>query len=621
MNKQKNNYFYSELEDQIIVNSITSDFNKRKESRKQYELVWELNMNFYLGNQNSYISSIGEVGDIEKKYYWESNATYNHIAPVIESRLAKLNKVKPNLDVNPNSNSEQDISSAKLAKAILKSNLDANAIDSLISSATNWSEITGTVVYKLSWEDDLGNTIGTVENTPVKNGDVKITVCSPFEIYPDSNTTCELNDCLSIIHARAVPTSYIKDNWNIDIESEEIEVYELNNSSSNSSIVGSGNNPKIIHLKKDEQVILIERYEKPTKSNPCGRLTIVCGNKLLYDGQLPYKLGTNSTFDYPFVKQVSIKQMTSFWGTSVIERCIPIQRAYNAIKNKKHEYISRLTSGVLTVEDGSVDVDNLENEGLAPGKIIIYRNGSKAPEFLEEGSVPEELNEEEDKLLSELNNMCCVSDLTTNSSIPGNINSGSALTLLIEQDESRLSLTAEHIRCAVKDLGAKIIRMYKQFANKVRLNKIANSNGSLEVFYWTNNDLTSDDICFESKNELEESVETMRNNLITAYEKGLLSDKNGKISNSCKLKILELLGFSSWELPEDIDEIHQNKAAKENQQLINLEEPLEIDNHLIHIEEHTKFIILNNSNLLTTTFKNQLLEHINKHKKLLNKGE
>ena len=41
----------------------------------------------------------------------------------------------------------------------------------------------------------------------------------------------------------------------------------------------------------------------------------------------------------------------------------------------------RLASPILCVEDGSVDTDELSEEGLAPGKIIIYRQGSSCPSF------------------------------------------------------------------------------------------------------------------------------------------------------------------------------------------------------------------------------------------------
>lgn len=618
MNNQKNEkYFYSELKDKVIVDYVSSDFKRRQEERKPYELSWELNMNFYLGNQYSYISSAGDLSDIEKKYYWENREVFNHIAPVIEARLAKLSKVKPKLSVKPSGNSEQDIYSSKLTKSLLASAIDNNSLSNLISTATHWSEITGTCFYKVVWDNSLGNTIGKLNESDIKNGDISISICSPFEIYPDSNSSIEIDDCQSIIEARAYPVNYINENWNTNLEGEDVDIYELNNNSFISNISGKSNITKIIHSTKHNHVLLIERYEKPSTKFPNGKLTIICKDKLLYDGDLPYNLGKNSEKGYPFIKQVSIKQLACFWGSSVIERCIPLQRAYNAIKNKKHEFISRLASGVLSVEDGSVDIDNLEEEGLAPGKILIYRNGSTPPEFLNPGTIPAELENEEDKLLNELNNLCCVSDITTNNSVPNSVNSGSAISLLISQDESRLSLTAEHIRNAIQKIGTAIIKLYKQYATSKRLNKVLDDNGTLEIYYWTNSDLNSDDVILEFENELEESVNEKREYILKLYNSGLLSDENGNVNSSSKNKILTALGLNNWETYESTNELHKKKASRENLGLIKLEQPLSIDNHEIHIDEHTRYLISDSAENIKAEIKNKILKHIEAHKSML----
>jgi len=135
MNQKNKKYFYSEIEDQVIVNFIKEDFLNRQQQRKQYELTWELNLNFYLGNQFSYISNAGEINDVEKQYYWENREVFNHIAPIIEARLSKLNKVKPLLNIRPSSGSDKDIYSAKLAKSILQSTIDECSLSSIISTA------------------------------------------------------------------------------------------------------------------------------------------------------------------------------------------------------------------------------------------------------------------------------------------------------------------------------------------------------------------------------------------------------------------------------------------------------------------------------------------------------
>ena len=72
----------------------------------------------------------------------------------------------------------------------------------------------------------------------------------------------------------------------------------------------------------------------------------------------------------------------------LVERLIPLQREYNNIKNRKNEFIDRLSFGVVSVEDGSVDVDDLIEEGLEPGKIVVYRQGSCAPLVIQPDVTP-----------------------------------------------------------------------------------------------------------------------------------------------------------------------------------------------------------------------------------------
>lgn len=72
----------------------------------------------------------------------------------------------------------------------------------------------------------------------------------------------------------------------------------------------------------------------------------------------------------------------------LVERLIPLQREYNNIKNRKNEFIDRLSLGVVFVEDGSVDVDELSQEGLEPGRIVIYRQGSVAPSVVQPDLTP-----------------------------------------------------------------------------------------------------------------------------------------------------------------------------------------------------------------------------------------
>ena len=48
---------------------------------------------------------------------------------------------------------------------------------------------------------------------------------------------------------------------------------------------------------------------------------------------------------------------------------------------------------ILCVEDGSVDIDALENGELRDGKVLVYRQGSKPPFILEIPNEPKAITE------------------------------------------------------------------------------------------------------------------------------------------------------------------------------------------------------------------------------------
>ncbi len=607
-----------ELEE--LAESIIEDFKNRQQERKRYEANWQLNINFFIGNQYCAINNNNEVVDFEKQFFWQEREVYNHIAPILEQRLSKLAKVRPTMTVVPFSDSDQDINCAKVSKNILKATSYKLNLSRIISEATVWSELCGTVFYKVTWNNNLGTTLGIDnEGNSIHEGDVQIDVVSPFEIFPDSSTYSNIDDCKSIMQARVYSVDTIKDMWGIDVEGKDLDVFTLDSVNLAGGLGYYGKVNKAGKTVKHNSALVIEKYEMPTIDYPNGRLIIVADKKVVYIGELPYINKSENKRGFPFISQCSIQNPNCLWGGSVVERCIPIQRSYNAIKNRKHEFLNRISMGVMAVEDGSVDTDNLEEEGMAPGKVLIYRQGSPIPKLLSSGSVPSDFAYEEDRLLNEFLTVSGVSDLLRNSSLTTNL-SGVALELLIEQDEARLISSAEEIRQAVKEISKHILRLYKQFINGKTSSKLISNNGNIEMFYWNKSDINSDDVVFETENELNESLAQKRNMIFEIFNSGLLHDENGKLNNSVRYKLLEQLGLGIWENTQDIKTLQIKRADKENLQLLDthhIDMPREIDNHDLHINEHTCFMLsdeFEKASKRNTNIEKLMLEHIRQHK-------
>ncbi len=594
MKAKNNNVNFAE----DVVAEVKADFANRQKMRRPYELAWQLNMNFVMGNQYCVASAQGAIEQEEKYYFWQEKQVFNHIAPIVETRLARLNRVRPRPIVRPFTNSDADVNAAKLTSKILRYVTDKTQLSQAIGRATNWSEVCGTAFYKVSWDSQAG--------------DVGLSVCSPFEIYPNSNVTETLDDCTSVIHAKVYPAEAIRDIWGIDVAGTSVKVFGLDGNATIGGLGYSSATVSVTQEEKQNQALVIERYTKPTRDLPFGRLEIVAGDKLVYFGDMPYVLGDDGLRAYPFIRQTSHEQAGCFWGTSIVERIIPIQRAYNAVKNRKHEFLNRLSMGVLTVENGSVDTDSLEEEGLSPGKILVYRQGAEKPALMDNGRIPADFADEEDKLLSEFVSVSGVSEFARNSHTPQTVTSGVALQLIAEQDDIRVACSIDSIREAIRKISKMFLRLYKQFVSSQKLIRIADDSGKAEVFYFTSGDVSGDDIVFETENEFTDTPATRRTMLFDLLNAGILTDKEGKLSQSSKAKILTIMGFGNWDNAQDVSQLHIARAETENLD-INRAEVLQIDDHLLHAEEHTRYV-LSCADKLDISVRDKIIAHIQKHK-------
>ena len=72
-----------------LVESVKKDFNERRKQRLKLESQWILNMKFLKGDQFTHISRRGEVISDDKTYFWQDQNVFNHVSPLVESRLSR----------------------------------------------------------------------------------------------------------------------------------------------------------------------------------------------------------------------------------------------------------------------------------------------------------------------------------------------------------------------------------------------------------------------------------------------------------------------------------------------------------------------------------------------------
>ncbi|MDE6293998.1 MAG: hypothetical protein K2L88_05185, partial [Clostridiales bacterium] len=245
--------------------------------------------------------------------------------------------------------------------------------------------------------------------------------------------------------------------------------------------------------------------------------------------------------------------------------------------------------------------------------ILVYRRGATPPRMVDPGSVPSSFDAEEVRLLSEFNNISGVSEvMRSNQALSANM-SGAALQLLIEQDDTRLSLSAEYVRLAARDIARHILRLYKQFGSDLRLSRIVGQNGEVELVKWSASDISSDDVVFATDNELLSTPAMRQNMMFELYKMGLLFDENGKMSEAAKHRFLEALGYGGFDSSEDLTQTHISRAEKENEN--GRYEINEFDDHKIHVDIHVKYLLTECPNGKRA---DRLKAHIREHQSMAN---
>jgi len=611
---------YANYSTKEIVDFVEKEFERRQKERIPFELQWRLNIAFIEGNQYVQINEVAQTLDrIPEDYWYEQREVFNHIAPNIEARQARLGKMRPVLKVRPGSSDKSDIRATKISTQLLQSVQHEQKIRNKIHEVIRWLELTGTCCIKNIWNPDAGPLVpqidpqtgepmvdpATGQPVLIREGDLEVIVCPAPEIFPESPYNQKIEDNRSIIHAKIYPVKVVKEIWGVDVPPEESKVVRLQELMTGGGFIGKTYTSGMRESLK-EAVIVKEYHELPTKKYPMGRLIVVANHKLLSFGPLPYKIGKDGKLGLPFVKMCCIERPGLFWGRTVIERLIPIQRRYNALRNRKAEYLSACAIGGWIVEENSiVDMADLEASGNAPGYICRYRAGTNPPQRTINPPLPSAFETEEQTLLTEFSILSGVSEVSRQSKAPPGVKSGVAMSLALEQDETRLSDTANNIELGLIECGSQWLRLLKQFVKIPRLVRIAGKDNVVDVMEWTASDLKPEDVIMDSFSALSESPTQRRQMVFDLLGMGLFHNPDtGVIDRPARSKIMEMLQFLDWEGVDDDDQLHSAKAERENRQLANGNPcmPVHYDSHFLHIKRHNEF-------RLSTEYEALIAEH------------
>lgn len=616
-----------------VVDFVDKEYRRRQIERKPWELQWRLNIEFLNGNQYLDINpSSLTIEEVPKLFWYQEREVFNQIAPIVETRVSRLTQSEPILKVRPASSSDRDLSAARVESMLLQSTWFDQNMDQTYANMVSWMEVSGTVFLKTVWNKDKGRIISTgpvpkdqdsdltgenpaqadamdtyktpeeadfvfggnenIDYITMREGDIDTVVVPAHELFPDTCWNDGFGKCRSVIHARAYHVEEIENMWGVRVDPEYVDVITLQAASTGLGGLGYGYGSFRTGITKlKDHAVVKEYYEKPTRKFPQGRLIVIANKELLFVGKLPYKIGEDQDYDFPFIRTVSIHHPGCFWGKSVIERLIPLQRRYNALRNRKAEWLNLVAIGQWYEPEGSLaDDEDLNN---APGNRIRYRptgNGMLKPEPVVFPSLPASFDEEINTLMNEFTQISAISELSRMSEAPPGVKSGVALSIAQSQDDTRVSSISARIANAIVALGQVWIRLYRQYVNEPRTIRLVGDQYDVEVMDWMTSDLRSDDVIIENSASLAETPAQRRAMVFNLMAAGMFNDPNtGRMTPESRMKVFQLLEFGNWEQTADDDNMLQKqRSRRENKMILQLQPPqvMDFDDHMVHIKEH-----------------------------------
>lgn len=583
LNKLKKMLSRGERADEQVVEEIFSELERRREERLPFELQWRLNAAFMAGSQrceiNPYSATLTENTPVHD---YEERGVYNRIAPLMDTRLANLKTVSFTMGVHPATDDPSDAKKAQVCSDILKYAYTAGGFDQKKNMLLQWAELTGSAFILSNWDKRDGEQIGVREDgSIIMSGGLRYSLLSSYEVFPESLYRQQLSEQNSVITEQIMPAKEIESIYGVSCNGREMTSAVLQHPS---GLDLGGAMSGGVRVKDSERVVTY--MQAATPDCPDGVMVQIAAGQIVYFGPLP--LGV-----MPLTVFRAKENAGQFFGKSVIEDLIPLQRAYNGCKNKIHDYISTLAANSMLVEEGSIDVEEMEENGTAPGSAVVYKRGYTPPTPLHHEPMPAEVYAECEQLCRDMEYVAGVSQLMVVGSSSARVTSGKAINALREIDTTRMALCAENMRVGARDTAVLWLKLYKAFCPGAMTLKITGASREGAVLTWCSEDINSYDVYFEMQNELRVSPEERKVAFFEAYDRGLFNDEEGRVPEAVRARAIALLnGEGEPYLSEKA--LQHNRAERENSLFaiagtIPVLGPL--DDHGVHIDEHRRFAL------------------------------
>lgn len=577
-----------------IVELVKNKYAQRQTRKNRLEAQWQLNEQFYRGEQNIEIDRrdptdwhIKEIDEHENSTGIVVNLTMRTLNDIVAMML----KNKPRVTAVPGTTDPQDIKKARYTEKLcdyIHQKFDMPLI--LHTTALSILKY-GKAFNKVVWDknkgraedvvtgvtmttDEMGNEIANTKTERKPFGDVNIIAVSPFEI-------------LQSPHAKDLKTS----RWFLHYYVKSVDEIKLQYPNKKEKIepdaqiasLVSGNTYKARpedyegDIANEKFCVIKELYHRPCVDYPDGLYAKVVGDVLLETADLADE-------DWPWVEFDYFENTDQFWSEALQTHLNPINQQLNLHLDQMLCYVDSVVNAPTINPKNS----GVRNDEITNSQSQIWNPVSKevAPEKLMPPPIPESMFSMYEVIIRVWEEVSGISKPSKGQNVPGG-RSGAIIQLLQEADQAHLIPFAIKFESSLLNLYRLCIKLVREHYDETRMIAVVGQNRAAWVQPFKKDLIIDDDLRIQMFSSLPQSKAAQQQFALNLVEFGLV---NPQSERNEVFKMLDLGTFDKFFEDVTADE---EEAERENDMLRNGQFPMVKfwQNHIKHYEIHKKFAV------------------------------
>jgi hypothetical protein len=494
----------------VTAQDLNNLYGQARRARARLEPNWYLNLAFY-GN--------------EQWLAWDGRQLFrppiprsrvllvdNRIQPIIRKEIARMSKMRPVFTVTPVSADQEDTNAAVLGEEIMRYlwrhlNMQRKRIRALL-----WSRICGAGFLKCYWDPTIGPqrdvvlrpdgqmllngqggpvragspehmladsmAPGELRQRTVAQGDIRVEVRSPFQMYVDP--LCDnFDEAEWLIEESIKSPEFIEKRYGVAVKPDTAANPGLIEARmGGTGLVPGGGTYQGVRVR--------EYWCRPNKDHPqgCRKVWVLStiGKKLA--SQL-LEVDEKPSDPMPYVMFSGIPMPGRLMPMAVVDALRGPQTELNKVESQLAENRNRVGNPKLLVSRQAVqDPDKFAEEHAKPGGIYWYDDvGSPnaKPDVLPAPAMPEYVTDQIPLIVQALQEISGQHEVSS-AQVPPGVTAASAINLLMEADDTMLAPDVADHEEELSKLGCKLLELVSKFYTDARTIQIGGDNASWQIF-------------------------------------------------------------------------------------------------------------------------------------------